>query len=305
MLKRSAWAAAMAAGFLLVHPGGPASALQDCASDCADLSVGSNANIPANSGGSVTVSFRQGPDDGQAGEGNDDIAAIAFSIGIPGDGSGNPLVLKCDGGQLASNAVSVGGAISSGFQVVVENESCNSRERCLCPTGQQQRDDFINLVIYGPKDLPEGGPVEIPRLPDGNLLTLNMQAGDGVQPGDTVDLHLFCEQDNGSPARPEFTADVSIGDQAAIDQTADRDADRSRITCGSGKITFVDAVSGCDGDCNMDGMVAINELIQGVNISLGNLDVSVCTAMDGNGDGSVAINELIKAVNNALNGCPT
>ena len=59
----------------------------------------------------------------------------------------------------------------------------------------------------------------------------------------------------------------------------------------------------CDGDCNGDNTVAINELITGVNIALGNQEVSTCSAFDANAGGSVAINELIAGVNNALNGC--
>ncbi len=60
----------------------------------------------------------------------------------------------------------------------------------------------------------------------------------------------------------------------------------------------------CTGDCNGDNEVAINELITGVNIALGNSDVSACPEFDVNDDGEVTINELIAAVNNALNGCP-
>jgi hypothetical protein len=59
----------------------------------------------------------------------------------------------------------------------------------------------------------------------------------------------------------------------------------------------------CVGDCNGDGTVAINELITGVNIALGNQLLSTCPAFDADGDGSVAINELITAVNNALGAC--
>lgn len=58
----------------------------------------------------------------------------------------------------------------------------------------------------------------------------------------------------------------------------------------------------CAGDCNGDGMVVINELIQGVNLALGT--GGDCDAFDSNDDGTVAINELIAAVGNALNGCP-
>ena len=58
----------------------------------------------------------------------------------------------------------------------------------------------------------------------------------------------------------------------------------------------------CAGDCGGDGVVAINELISGVNQALGSR--SQCTSFDSNHDGSVAINELVAAVANALNGCP-
>jgi hypothetical protein len=60
----------------------------------------------------------------------------------------------------------------------------------------------------------------------------------------------------------------------------------------------------CVGDCNGDGMVAINELIIGVNIALGSQPASACPSFDVNGDGEVTINELITAVNNALGSCP-
>jgi Ca2+-binding EF-hand superfamily protein len=59
----------------------------------------------------------------------------------------------------------------------------------------------------------------------------------------------------------------------------------------------------CDGDCNRDGQVTVNELITAVNIALGTLDVSSCPAADRNGDGEVTVSELIRAVNRALVGC--
>jgi hypothetical protein len=62
-------------------------------------------------------------------------------------------------------------------------------------------------------------------------------------------------------------------------------------------------VSACAGDCDGNGSVAVNELISGVNIALGNALVDSCPSFDRNGDGSVSINELIAAVNAALTGC--
>ena len=59
----------------------------------------------------------------------------------------------------------------------------------------------------------------------------------------------------------------------------------------------------CAGDCSANGTVAVNELIQGVNIALGHFGVGTCPAFDRDGDGQVAVNELIAAVNSALIGC--
>jgi hypothetical protein len=64
------------------------------------------------------------------------------------------------------------------------------------------------------------------------------------------------------------------------------------------------ASAACPGDCDGSGVVDVSKLIKGVNIALGNLPVSQCTAFDINSDGMVAVNELIAAVNAALTGCP-
>ena len=58
----------------------------------------------------------------------------------------------------------------------------------------------------------------------------------------------------------------------------------------------------CIGDCNGDGQVTVNELIQMVNVALGTLAVSVCTAGDPNGDGQISVNEIVAGVNVALSG---
>ena len=68
--------------------------------------------------------------------------------------------------------------------------------------------------------------------------------------------------------------------------------------------TVTPAVGGCVGDCDGNGEVTVNEIISGVNIALGNVDVSLCPRVDANHDGEVTVNELLQAVNAALNGCP-
>jgi hypothetical protein len=59
----------------------------------------------------------------------------------------------------------------------------------------------------------------------------------------------------------------------------------------------------CTGDCNDDNMVAINELIIGVNIALDLRPVADCPSFACTGGTTVPINCLIQAVNNALEGC--
>jgi len=60
----------------------------------------------------------------------------------------------------------------------------------------------------------------------------------------------------------------------------------------------------CVSDCNVNNVVAINELVTAVAISLGNTPlVPGCPASDANNNGSVMISELIQGVNNSLNGC--
>lgn len=56
---------------------------------------------------------------------------------------------------------------------------------------------------------------------------------------------------------------------------------------------------GCP-ECNGDGEVAINELITGIAIALGERPLDDCPAMDGDGDGSLSIAELITAISVAL-----
>lgn len=63
------------------------------------------------------------------------------------------------------------------------------------------------------------------------------------------------------------------------------------------------ATGACDGDCDGDGIISVNELVKGVNIALGTLDVSGCMNFDANHDMKVTVEELVTAVNGALNGC--
>ncbi len=136
--------------------------------------------------------------------------------------------------------------------------------------------DIITLDGFGSEDA-DGLLVVIPGVGDGTF--------------DQVELF-----DLGAGPSAVAVGDLN-GDGPLDVVTTHFDSDDLAYTLNRG------AAGGCVGDCDGDGEVAINELIRGVNINLGNAEVSTCTAMDGNQDGEVAINELIQAVNNSLNGC--
>src|SRR5215468_8817588 len=61
----------------------------------------------------------------------------------------------------------------------------------------------------------------------------------------------------------------------------------------------------CVGDCGSNGMVTIDEIVQGLNIALGALPISQCPAFDCAGSGRVTIDCIIQAIGAALNGCST
>jgi len=71
-----------------------------------------------------------------------------------------------------------------------------------------------------------------------------------------------------------------------------------------GTVSVVVSGIACGGDCNTDGQVSVDELIRGVDITLGTLPMTECEPFDANRDGQVTIDELVTAVNTALTGCP-
>lgn len=278
-------------------------AVEPCVQNCAEVRVVGGSAQPGDTV-AVRLHFRQGPDDGTPDQGNDDIAAIALTVGMGGPDN-TPLVLAdcsdADGDGLP-DSVRPDPAIADSFRVVLENAYCTGRNRCLCPTSsEQERDWFLNIVVFGPKELPPVGPVNIPVLPDeADLVRIDLRVQEGTT--GSVPLVVFDQTDDSS-TKPMFGALLSVGDRVAIDQTCEADCgpgDRSRVTAIDGA---VEVEAACAGDCDGDGSVTINELIRGVNIALGNAPVSSCPAFDIDGNQTVAINELIRGVTNGLNGC--
>jgi len=290
-------------------------AVEPCSSPeaCAKVDVGVSAADPLKPGDTfaATVSFTQGADDAQAG-GIDNIAAIALTLGMPGGGSGNPPIELADctlneAGLPAS--VTPDPAISN-FFLVVENASCaNGKTHCLCPDAGQTKDDFINLVVYGPNPLPTpGSNVSIPTLPAGPQSLVSLSLKVAASANGQIPLRVYNRVANTST--PQYTAFLSVGDTQAVDQTCGpqtppcgSDTSVSEVVVTGNSVNVAGAP--CTGDCNGDGQVAVNELIVMVNISLEQQPTSNCPIADKNGDGAVTITEIITAVNYALTQCPT
>ena len=60
----------------------------------------------------------------------------------------------------------------------------------------------------------------------------------------------------------------------------------------------------CAGDCNHDRTTAVDELVSGVGIALGSMQIGRCPVLDLSGDGRANIDELVAAVHSAIEGCP-
>jgi len=306
------------------------------ANACAELAV-TPEQVTASPGqvASVGVAFRQAPDNGQAG-GPDDVAAIAFSLGLQGGRCSNasePCLVSsdCPSGDtcelpatpsltLADCAIGSDGlpvsirpsAALAGFRVVVENATCGSgRTHCLCPDGGSgtSPDSFINIVVFGPNPLPTPGPnpVVIPEIPSGNLLNIDLRVAEGASL--PIIVHPYNQVVN--PQRPQFTAFFSMGDVNAVDHTCAPVS--GEVPCAGPShvsqvvvkdATLAGGTAACAGDCNNDGEVFGNEVTVAINIVAGNADLSTCQNADANGDGEVFGNEVTIAINNVANGCP-
>jgi hypothetical protein len=59
----------------------------------------------------------------------------------------------------------------------------------------------------------------------------------------------------------------------------------------------------CPGDCDGNGTVAIDELMTGVEISLGHEELSTCPGIDQDEDGRVVVSELVRGIVSAVEGC--
>jgi len=87
--------------------------------------------------------------------------------------------------------------------------------------------------------------------------------------------------------------------QGTDDSTADGGGGYAPGTAGT--LSFVDSV--CDGDCDGNGRVTVDELVRGVGMALGSLPSDDCPATDSDGNEAVSIDDLMRAIRRTLDGC--
>jgi cysteine-rich repeat protein len=123
--------------------------------------------------------------------------------------------------------------------------------------------------------------------------------------------------DNGGPTQtiallPDSPA-IDAGDPEAcagppvngVDQRGYARPGEGSVNCSIGAYEYDAAdLLLCNGDCNGDGEITVDEIITGINIALGRVSVCACMPCDTDENGVISIAELIRAVHLALTGCP-
>lgn len=158
---------------------------------------------------------------------------------------------------------------------------------------------FVRRVLSPPRPgLPTstGNPQGIAVDAAGDLFFADLQlviGRGGIGPGPNGKVRWIHFDEAGAPSAP-----MIIREQLAF-------PDAISILPGTIESCTVDCGGTCTGDCNGSSMVTVDELVTGVNIALGELQITACDLLDVNDDSQVSIDELIAAVGAALNGCPS
>jgi hypothetical protein len=113
----------------------------------------------------------------------------------------------------------------------------------------------------------------------------------------------------GNPSEPGSTGILGV----VLEEYGDVETERARIAALSTSTVslqpdrelFPLRRPACVGDCNADFDVTVDELMLGVNISLGEDDVDTCVAFDADVSENVTVDEVITGLTMGLEGCVT
>lgn len=131
---------------------------------------------------------------------------------------------------------------------------------------------------------------------------------------------LYFSADDGINGRELWQSDGSeAGTVLALDVAPGRSSSNpSQFTLTGGRVFFsaaedskvaglwaipAPAQTACAGDCDNNRNVTIDEILRGINVSLGEASLGDCTAFDLNADHIVTVDELLASIRAALDGC--
>jgi cytochrome c peroxidase len=145
--------------------------------------------------------------------------------------------------------------------------------------------------------------VTAPYMHDGSIATLEEVLDHYAAGGRTVAEGPNAGVGSESPAKGAFVRgfDLTEQDRADLLEFLKSLTDDEFLTNPRYSDPF--APVACPGDCDLDGVVAVNELVTSINVSLGDSSLARCVVSDPSGDGRVTVSELVSAIRRALDGC--
>jgi len=136
-------------------------------------------------------------------------------------------------------------------------------------------EEVLDIYFAGGRVIPEGQP----------------NAGDGRKPANPlVDGFVFDQEDN-------------ITDQERQDLLAFFESLTDEEFLTNPRFSDPFTLEVCPGDCDLDGLVGVDELVTNVDISLGTGSLALCWVTDTDGNGTVDVAEIVESLNAALYGC--
>lgn len=147
--------------------------------------------------------------------------------------------------------------------------------------------------------------VTAPYMHDGSVDDLDDVLDHYAAGGRTIESGPYAGDGSLNPLKNGFLVGfrLSAQERADIKEFLCSLTDEEFLTNPSFSDPFVGPT--CQGDCDFDGRVEVNEIIRQVNISLDQGTLASCVPADTNLSGNVEINEIVRAVNLSLDGCPS
>lgn len=157
--------------------------------------------------------------------------------------------------------------------------------------GQFKAPTLRNIAVTGP------------YMHDGSVDSLDAVLDHYMSGGRTITDGPYAGVGKESPVVEKFVRPFPLSDGERADLLAFLNSltDQEFLTNPKFADPFLPVA--CSGDCDLNGAVAVNELVLDVGVSLESVSLAQCVARDANGDGAVRIDELVRAVRSALSGC--